>query len=78
MTWNYRVMKRKNDAGIYDFGIHEVYYDEHGNINSWTENPLTPTCSSEEDLQYELTKMMEAFKQEALQIDTERHSSDLS
>lgn len=54
-------MKRKNEIGEYEFAIYEVYYDEAGNVNGWTENPLTPTCSSAEDLHHELTVMMEAF-----------------
>jgi hypothetical protein len=71
MTWNYRVMKRKNEIGEYEFAIYEVYYDETGNVSGWTENPLTPTCASEEDLLHELTIMIEAFKKETLNYDKE-------
>jgi hypothetical protein len=66
MSWNYRVMKRKNDSGEYDFGIYEVYYDDNGEIISSTVNSMTPVCPSEEDLAYELTLMQEAFKKETL------------
>lgn len=59
-------MKRKNEIGEYEFAIYEVYYDETGNVSGWTENPLTPTCSSEEGLRHELTIMMEAFTEETL------------
>lgn len=66
MSWNYRVMKRKNESGEYEFGIYEVYYDKNGNIESWTENSLTPVCTSEEGLLDELNLMLDAFKKETL------------
>ena len=66
MTWNYRVMKRKNEAGEYDFGIYEVFYDENGKVVSWTEESMTPVCPSEEDLEYELNLMREALKKDTL------------
>ncbi len=64
--WNYRVMKRLNNEGKYEFGIYEVYYDDNNYVQGWTENSLTPVCSSEEDLLYELELMKEAFKKESL------------
>lgn len=64
--WNYRIMKKLNDSNEYEFGIYEVYYDENGNINGWTDNSLTPTCSSEEDLLHEFEMMKQAFAKETL------------
>ena len=55
MTWNYRIMKRKNSEGDYDFGIYEVYYDDNGKVKGWTEDSMTPVCSSSDDLKYERT-----------------------
>jgi hypothetical protein len=66
MSWNYRVLKKKNESGEYEFGIYEVYYDDNGNIRGSTEMPLTPTCASEDDLLHELTIMMEALKKDTL------------
>lgn len=66
MSWNYRVMKRKNESGDYDFGVHEVYYDENGNVISWTEKSIIPVCPSEEGLAHELSLMLDALKQETL------------
>jgi hypothetical protein len=66
MSWNYRVMKRKNESGEYDYGIHEVYYNEEGEVISWTRESLTPVCPSEEDLMYEMNLMLEAFKEETI------------
>jgi hypothetical protein len=66
MTWNYRVMKRKNQSGEYDFGIYEVYYDDKGSVVSWTKEPITPVSPSEEGLDHELNLMREALKKETL------------
>jgi len=64
--WNYRVMKRKNEEGEYDYGIYEVYYDDKGKVISWTQNAMTPVCPSEEDLKYELEIMLKALSKETL------------
>lgn len=64
--WNYRVMKRKNEQGEFDFGIYEVYYRDDGSIQSHTVESMTPVCPSEEDLDYEMNLMREAFKKETL------------
>lgn len=67
MHWSYRVMKRENELGEYAFGIYEVYYDESGKINGWTEKSLTPVYASADDLLHELTLMIEpAFQKETL------------
>lgn len=59
--WNYRIVKRKNDQGGFDFGIYEVFYDDNGKVKGCSENSLTPVCESEHDLKEELKTMMEAF-----------------
>ena len=59
-------MKKKNESGEYEFGIYEVYYDDKGNAAYWTKDSLTPVCSSEEDLDYELNLMREALKKDTL------------
>jgi hypothetical protein len=66
MTWNYRVMKRKNESGEDDFGIYEVFYDDNGKVESWTEESLTPVCPSEEGLDHQLNLMREALKKDTL------------
>lgn len=39
MTWNFRVIHSKlNGQDMY--ALHEVYYDEEGNIEMWTQDPL--------------------------------------
>ncbi len=42
MSHNFRVIKHKGHVPEADWvGMHEVYYDEHGNIHSWHETPVT-------------------------------------
>ena len=66
MIWNYRVMKKKNEEGAYDYGIYEVYYDEKGKVIGHTENAMTPVVPSEEGLKYELEIMLKALNKETL------------
>jgi hypothetical protein len=63
---NYRIMKRKNKAGEYEYGIYEVYYSGNGDIIGATENTLTSVCASKEELLDELNSMMTAFERETL------------
>lgn len=39
MSWNYRIIKHPGPDDTEWWGIHEVYYDGHGNIESYTERP---------------------------------------
>jgi hypothetical protein len=65
-------MKRKNSEGTFEYGIYEVYYDENGKVSSWTQESLTPVCSSSNDLEYEMKFMMEAFKNDTLEYIEEK------
>ncbi len=64
--WNYRVMKRISPEGKNEYGIYEVSYDDAGTISVWTKNPITPPCSSLEELHADLEQMMAAFDNEVL------------
>jgi hypothetical protein len=35
MTWNYRIMRHYGEETFY--AIHEVYYDDNGTVEWWTE-----------------------------------------
>ena len=65
-------MKRKNDRGQFDFGIYEVFFDEHGKVKGHTEKSLGIVCNSEDDLKEELKIMMEAFDKETLTYDDDQ------
>lgn len=43
MTWNYRII----DFGTHK-ALHEVYYDDKGVPNGWTEKPADFVCDADE------------------------------
>ena len=64
MTWNYRVI-RKTQTG-YDnlgeyYGIHEVYYDDDGNPEMVTVEPVGPDGDTYEELVEDISCMIDAF-----------------
>jgi metal-sulfur cluster biosynthetic enzyme len=65
-TWNYRVMKKLNEQGEYEFGIYEVHYDDNDKVISHTMDPITPVCPSAEKLEEEIEIMKKAFKLDIL------------
>lgn len=65
MTWNYRVLAHRDGAGIY-FQIHEVYYDEQGNPNGYTERGTTIGSETLESLRSELERMKECLDKPVL------------
>jgi hypothetical protein len=45
MTWNNRITKDKDG-----YAIREVFYDEQGKVEGWTEEALTGYFETKEDL----------------------------
>jgi len=39
MTWNYRIIRHKGEVSEW-LAIHEVFYDDEGNPDGCTENPI--------------------------------------
>lgn len=66
MTWNHRVIKRVYDHGEIYYNIHEVYYDDDGNIVSWTVDPTAPTGEDSEILRAELERYILALSKPIL------------
>jgi|SRR5579859_2809847 len=48
MSWNYRVIRHREPAGEEWFALHEVFYDEAGNPNGCTLEPIDFRCGIEE------------------------------
>lgn len=72
MSWNYRIIKTRlpeNEIEEYSFGIHEVYYNDSGEIQSCTVNPVDPYGTSEEELRECLRMMTEALDKPVLDFD---------
>ena len=64
MTWNYRVVKQTHDTHAGDeilFQIHEVYYDDDGNITAMTKDPVPLTSEGVEGLKEVLGQVLGAF-----------------
>ncbi len=64
MSWNYRVIRHKNDQEEW-FNIHEVYYRNDKPV-SITENSCAPFGSSKEELRADFELMLKAFDKEVL------------
>jgi uncharacterized OB-fold protein len=79
--WNYRVIRRdyKSANGTIEsvVTIHEVYYDDKGVINAWSEDPMSPNGSSLEadeqnalkELSGDIDLMLQAFNRPVINYD---------
>lgn len=66
-TWNYRVIKSQDPIDGVTFKIHEVYYDESGEIEMWTERPTVLEEGSMESLKTTLKHMLDATRKPPLE-----------
>jgi hypothetical protein len=57
MTWNYRIIHHDQDENPY-FAIHEVFYNEHGKVTSWTTNPIDVSGESQIGITKTLKQML--------------------
>jgi len=71
MTWNYRVIQHEILA------IHEVYYDDKGNIESWTADPVAIMGDTKEELLETLDMMKRATEEPFLVLSelVEKHGT---
>ena len=60
MSWNYRLVKRTHNDEV-SYGIHEVYYDDQGNPESITKNPVAVAEESKGDIMTTLRHMERAL-----------------
>ncbi len=68
MSWNHRILAHKDGDEIY-FQIHEVYYDEKGNPNSYAANAVSVGDESIEGINWTLDKMKECVNKPILSVD---------
>jgi hypothetical protein len=67
MTWNYRLIYKEEHLGkkIHGyFAIHEVFYDEKGKPEGWTENAVDVGAEDASEIKDILTQML---------VDVHRH-----
>ena len=65
--WNYRVVhkyhKKTDDHTYY---IHEVYYDDNGNIEGWTKSAVQPMGVTPSELREDIRYFIKAFQKPIL------------
>lgn len=59
--WNYRVIESEEV-----FRIHEVYYNQKGEITAFSENPITPLGDTLDELRGDLEYYMQALDRPVL------------
>ncbi|OHD71510.1 MAG: hypothetical protein A2W19_16005 [Spirochaetes bacterium RBG_16_49_21] len=65
--WDYRVIRKtQNDAVSYE--IHEVYYNDKDEIESWTEEPVSPMGETCNELRNDIFYFMSAFRHPVLNM----------
>jgi hypothetical protein len=67
--WDYRVMKRKRKGEKPGYGIYEVFYDETGKIEYWTEDPIGHECDSLKELKEDMDWQMSCTNERMLDYD---------
>ncbi len=67
--WNYRLCKKRLTKDAVQYCFHEVYYDDNGKINGWTEDSVEPYYCEEEpnrevgdDPVQMISEVLDAFK----------------
>lgn len=70
MSWNHRVIKHSQlmSDGVEEtwFSIHEVYYNEDGSLQSYTESPVEPVGESLLELSEDLARFQKALAKPVL------------
>ena len=72
MSWNYRVCHRPTVPGG-GYNVHEVYYDDEGRVIWYTKDPVSPFGDTPEELECDMTMMIDAFNQEPLNLNYTDH-----
>lgn len=58
MGWNHRILAHEHNGEVY-LQIHEVYYNEEGKPNGYTENPISVGSETVKGITWTLNKMLE-------------------
>lgn len=75
-SWNYRIIKTIRDKEPF-YRIHEVYYDDNGEIEGWTEEPVLPYGETVEELREDIHYFLQAFQQPILALKEENEKEKL-
>ena len=55
--WNNRIIKHEKDDTVW-YAVHEVFYNDNGGINGYTENPITILGETVEEVKSQLKMIM--------------------
>lgn len=58
------------EKGVDHYGIYEVYYDDNGDIDGWTETTMEPSGESLDDLKEDMRYMCAALENPVLDYET--------
>ena len=62
MSWNHRIIKH----GPEDYRLHEVFYDDDGHIEMWTEDAVGVSGASQGEVLSLLRQMVKDAKQQSV------------
>ncbi len=65
MNWNHRVIKTETPDGPW-FAIHEVYYDDEGNLSGYSEKPVAVCGEGFDEIEETLKRMLRALEKPIL------------
>jgi hypothetical protein len=70
MTWNYRVIVRRNIPleGEDSYALSEVFYGKRGKIEGWTEPGMSPHGSTLKELRSDMRLMRLSLQQPVLEV----------
>lgn len=60
---------KKNQCGVKNYGIREVYYRRDGTIEAMSENSIIPHGETLEELKKDILMQLQAFEKPALDFD---------
>ncbi len=65
--WNYRVIHKYHEEDeTHTYHIHEVFYDENGSIEMWTESAVKPFGETPSELREDIRYFIKAFQKPIL------------
>lgn len=67
MSWNHRLLAKEYKGDVY-YQIHEVYYDNKGNPNSYTANPITIGSDYIEGIKWQLEEITKCLEKPILSL----------
>lgn len=62
MMWNYRVMKTSDE-----FVLREVYYNDNGEVETWTAGPAIPAADTLDGLKWLVDRYREALEKSVIE-----------